>query len=71
MDLAIEVDQRVKIKESKKSGKDLDLAREQQKMGNIRVIMLPIVIGTLGMVTKSLERDLEESEIRGKSRLFR
>ena len=51
VDFVILADHRVKIKESKKSGKCLDLARELKKQKtktmNIRVAMIPIVTGTI------------------------
>ena len=56
MDFAITADQRVKIKEIEKRGKYLDLVRELRKLWNMRVTVIPIVIGTLGTVPKGLER---------------
>ena len=57
---------RIKMKESKKTIKYLDLAREQKKLWNMMVTVIPIVVGELGTVPKSLERDLEELKIRGR-----
>ena len=45
---AIPGDHRVKLKESKNSDKYLDLARELKKLWNMKVIVIPIVIGSLG-----------------------
>ena len=56
----------MKIKESEKREKFLDLAGEQGKLLNIRVTMILIVIGSLGTVSKGLERGLQESGIRGR-----
>ena len=39
------------IKESEKMNKNLDLARELKK-GNMRVMVIPFVVGLFGMVTK-------------------
>ena len=63
VDFAIPVDHRVKIKENKKRDKYLDLAKELKKLCNMRVMVIPIVIGEHGTVSKYLERGLEELEI--------
>ena len=55
----------MKIKENEKRDKYLDLAREQKKLWNMRVIVITIVIGAVGTVPKGLESGLEEFEIRG------
>ena len=55
----------MKIKESKKGDKYLDLAGELRKLWNMRVVVIPIVNDTLGTVSKCLERRLEELEIKG------
>ena len=61
VDFAIPADHRVKLKKSEKSDKYLDLARTQ-KIWNMKVTMIPIVISALGTVTKGLK--LEVSKIR-------
>ena len=66
MDFAVPADHRVKVKESEKIDKYLDLARELKKIWNMRVKVVPIVIGALGTVPKGLERSLDELEIRGR-----
>ena len=53
------------MKQSKKVNKYLDLAREQKKLWNMRVMVIPIVIGTL-RVPKGLDRRLEELKISGR-----
>ena len=63
MDFAVSADHMVKLKESKKRDKYLDLARELKKLFNIKVTMIPIVIGT---VYKGLVQGLEDLEIRGR-----
>ena len=62
----IPADLRVKIKQSEKIHKYLDFARElkKKKLWNMSVTVIPIVVGVLGTVYKSLERELEELEIR-------
>ena len=52
MDFAVPVDHRVKLKESEKRDKYLDVARELKKLWNMKVTIIPIVIGALGTVTK-------------------
>ena len=42
--------QRVKIKESEKINWYLDLARELKKLQNIKVLVIALVVGVLGMV---------------------
>ena len=52
MDFAIPADHRLKLKESKKRDKYIDLARELKKLWNMKVTVIPIVTGELGTVTK-------------------
>ena len=54
------------MKESEKINKYLDLARDLKKLWNMKVTVMPIVVGVLGMAPKGLERRLEELEIRGR-----
>ena len=54
------------MEESKKIDKYLDLAREPRKLWKIKVKVVPILIGALGMVLKVLENNLDELEIRGR-----
>ena len=56
MDFIIPVDHRIKIRESKKIDKYSYFARELKKLWNIRVTVIPIVVGALRMVPKSLEK---------------
>ena len=65
MDFAVPADYRVKLKESEKRDKIRDLARELKKLWNIKVTVIPIVIGALGTVAKELTQGLEDLEIRG------
>ena len=48
VDFAVLADHRVKLKESEKRDKYLDLARELKKLYHMKVAVIPIVIGTLG-----------------------
>ena len=49
-----------------KSDKYLDLARELKKLWNMKVTIIPIVIGAFGTVTKGLLRGLEDLEVGGR-----
>ena len=66
MDFAVPADHRVKLKENEKMGKYLDLARELKKLWNMRVKVIPIVVGALGTVPINLEKRLEDQQIRGR-----
>ena len=46
------------MKESEKRDKYLDLARELKKLWNMKMTVIPIVIGVLGTVTKGLVKEL-------------
>ena len=52
MDFAVPADDRIKLKESEKKVKNLDLAWEVKKLGNLKMTIIPIVIGAFGTVTK-------------------
>ena len=66
MDFAILADYEVKIKENEKIDKYLDLARELKKQWIMRVTVIPIVVGALGMIQKDLEKKLGKLEIRAR-----
>ena len=66
VDLAVPADQRINLKESEKKNKYLDLARELKKLWNMKVTIVPIVIGALGTVTKELLKGLEDLEAGGR-----
>ena len=52
---AVLVDPKIKIKESEKKNKYIDLVRDVRKLLNMRVTVLPIVIGDLWTIPKELE----------------
>ena len=52
VDFVVSADHRVKLKESEKNDKYLDLARQLNKMWNMKVTFIPIVIGALITVTE-------------------
>ena len=56
VDFAILADHRVKIKESEKIHKYLDLTRELKKNWNMRVTMMLIVVGKFGMTPKAWKK---------------
>ena len=58
VDFAVPADHRINLKKTEKKDKYLDLARELKKLLNMKVTIVPIVVGALGTITKSLE-DLE------------
>ena len=60
------VDHRINLKESEKKDKYLDLARELKKLWNMKVTIVPIVIGVLGTVTKGLLKGLEDLDVGGR-----
>ena len=57
------MDHRIKLKECEKRDKYLDLARELKKLWNMKVTIIPIVIGAFGTVTKGLLKGLEDLEV--------
>ena len=68
VDFAVPADHRIKLKESEKKDKYLDLAREwkkKQQLWNMKVTIIPIVIGAFGTVTKGLLTGLEDLKFGG------
>ena len=63
VDFAVPVDHRIILKESEKKDKYLDLARELKKLWNMKVTIVPIVIGALRTITKGLLKGLEDLEV--------
>ena len=59
---AVPADHRIKLKECEKRDKYLDLARELKKLSNMKVTIMPFVIGAFGTVTKGLLKSLENLE---------
>ena len=66
VDFAVPADHRINLKECEKKDKYLDLARELKKLRNMKVTIMPIVIGALGTITKGLLKGLEELEVGGR-----
>ena len=65
VDFAVPDNHRVKLKESEKKDKYLDLAGEFKKLCNMKVTIIPIVISALGTITEGLIKELEDLEVRG------
>ena len=65
VDFAVPADHRIKLKESEKKDKYLDLAKELKKLWNIKVTIVPIVIGAFGTISKGLLKGLEDLEVGG------
>ena len=66
VDSAVPADHRITLKECKKRIKYLDFARELKKLWNMKVAIIPIVIGAFCTVTKELLRGLEDLEFGGR-----
>ena len=66
VDFTVPADHKLILKEGERVDKYLDLAREQKKLGDMKVTVIPIVIGTLGTIPKRLVKLVEDLEIRVK-----
>ena len=67
LDFTVPADYRIKLKESEKKDKYIDLARElKNKLWNIKVTIIPIMIGDFTTVTKGLLKGLEDLELGGR-----
>ena len=66
MEFAVPADHRIKLKESEKKNKYLDLAWELKIIWNIKVTIIPIAIGAFGTVTKGLSKGLVDLEVEGR-----
>ncbi|KAL1446281.1 hypothetical protein WDU94_005480, partial [Cyamophila willieti] len=60
IDVAIPADMNVEKKEAEKNLKYKDLAIEIERMWNTKVKIVPIIIGALGVVPKSLKDNLQQ-----------
>ena len=60
VDIAVTADHRINLKECEKKDKYLALARALKKLWNMKVTIVPIVIGALGTITKGLLKGLED-----------
>ena len=65
IDIAVPTDKRIGEKENEKVEKYQDLKREIARMWNMRtVLVVPIVVGSLGSVTKNLDKWLEKLDVK-------
>ena len=60
IDIAVPGDSRVASKENEKVQKYQDLVRELRKLWQVKVKVVPVVVGTLGTIPKALEKHLKE-----------
>ena len=63
VDFAVQADHRIKQKENEKKDKYHDLAMELKKLWNMKVTIIPIVIGAFSIVTKGLLKGLEDLDV--------
>ena len=66
VDFAVPADHRIDLKECEMKDKYLDLARNLKKLGNMKVTIVPIVIGAFVTITKGLLKGLEDLEVGGR-----
>ena len=66
VDFAVPANHRIKLKECEKKDKYLNLARELKKLRNMKMTIIPIVIGAFGIVNKGLLKGLEDLEVGGR-----
>ena len=60
IDIAVPGDSRVEVKENEKVQKYQDLARELRTLWQVKVKVVPVVVGALGTISKALEKHLKE-----------
>ena len=66
MDFAVPADHWIKLKDCEKRDKYIDFPRELKKLWNMKVKIIPIVIGAFGTVAKGLLKGLEDLEVGGR-----
>ena len=66
VDFAVKAAHRINLKKCEKEDKYLDLAKEFKKLWNMKVTIVPIVIGAFGTITKWLLKGLEDLEVSGR-----
>ena len=62
---AVPADHRVKLKQLKRKISTLNFVRAEKKLWNMKVKLVPIVVGALSIITNGLITVLEDLEIRG------
>ena len=71
VDFAVLTDHRVKIKDNEKKDKYIDLARVLKKLRNLKVTVIPIITGALGMIPTGLVKGLKSRKLENVSIPFR
>ena len=71
MDVAIPGDSRIELKGREKVEKCQDLAREIRKLWNVKVEVIPIVLGSLGTLSLNLKFGCEKLHHRRMWKLFK
>ena len=66
MDFSVPADHRIKLKKSEKKDKYLDHGMELKKLWNMKVTIIPVVIGAFGTVAKRLLKGLVDLEEEGR-----
>ena len=66
VDFAVPADHRIKLKQREKKDKYHDLAWELKETRNMKVTIIPIVIGAFGIVPKGILKGLEDLEVGGR-----
>ena len=66
MDFAVLANHRMKLKENEKKDKYFGSARELKKLWNMKVTIIPVIIGALDTVTRGLIQGLKDLEITGR-----
>ena len=65
MDFPVPADPRIKLTQREKKDKYLDLAKKLKKLWNMKMTVIPIMIGAFGTVSKGLLEELEVLEVGG------
>ena len=63
---SVPADYTIKLKECEKKDKYLNLATELKKLWNMKVTIIPIVIGAFSTVTKGLLKGLKDLDVGGR-----
>ena len=63
IDFAVPGDSRIEEKETEKIEKYQDLRSESQKVWNVKMKIIPLVVGSLGAISKQFGNRLKESDI--------
>ena len=66
VNFAVPADHRIKLKECEKKDKYLDPARKLKRLWNMKVTIVPIVIGAFVTITEGLLKGLEDLEVSGR-----